>query len=117
MKKNMIIITIEIALVCTLMCGAVIAEDYEIVERTEQSVSNDLTARVAQILSNYDSENLTAADAKSINAAFREAGIRRGPGQKEAIEASGFAPRAISSLDPPPERRAEGDSSQRRDLL
>lgn len=110
MKKNRSIITI--ALVCILSCGAVIADDHEPVEKPEQTnkeqyISNDLTARVAQILSNYDSANLTAADAKAINNAFREAGVRRGPGQKAAIKAAGFDPRTISSLDPPPTRRAK----------
>ena len=64
--------------------------------------TDEQKALVASILSEYDAENLTAEDAKAINNAFREAGIRRGPGQQEAIEAAGFDPGKISSLDPPP---------------
>ncbi len=106
MKKNMIIITIVLA--CILTCGTVSADAFEAKERTEQtkteqSISSNLKSTVAKILSNYDSATLTAANAKAINNAFREAGVRRGPGQQEAIEAAGFDPRKISSLDPPPE--------------
>ena len=59
-------------------------------------------AIMVSILSKYDASSLTAKDARAINNAFREAGIRRGAGQKEAIEAAGFNPQTISSLDPPP---------------
>ncbi len=64
---------------------------------------------MAAILSNYDPANLTVADAKAINNAFREAGIRRGPGQKTAIESAGFDPQKISSLDPPPEKARQSE--------
>ena len=71
----------------------------------EQQLSDEQKAKVVSILSRYDSSKLTAADAKAINNAFREAGIRQGPGQQEAIEAAGFDPQKISSLDPPPDRK------------
>ncbi|MCP4116967.1 MAG: hypothetical protein GY737_16495 [Desulfobacteraceae bacterium] len=71
---------------------------------TGQAISTDgLYEKVASILSNYDPSNLTAADARAINDAFREAGVRRGPAQQEAIKAAGFDPHQISSLDPPPD--------------
>jgi len=59
-------------------------------------------ARVAEILSRYDATSLNAQDAKEINRAFREAGIRRGKGQTEAVSAAGFSPETLRRLDPPP---------------
>ncbi len=72
--------------------------------QNQESLSVNMKSTVLSILSNYDAENLTEADAKAINNAFREAGIRQGAGQQEAIESAGFSPRKISSLDPPPSR-------------
>jgi hypothetical protein len=57
-----------------------------------QLLSDELKEKVAAILSEYDPNTLTAADAKAINNSFREAGICRSPGQKEAIKAAGFDP-------------------------
>jgi len=74
-------------------------------EKQVQSLSDEQKARVASILSQYNASSLTAADAKAINNAFREAGIRRGPGQRAAIEAAGFDPEKIRTLDPPPDRK------------
>ena len=74
-------------------------------EKQLQSLSDEQKARVAAILGQYDASSLTAADAKAINNAFREAGIRRGPGQRAAIEAAGFDPEKIRTLDPPPDRK------------
>ena len=81
-------------------------------ERTEeQLLSDEQKARVVSILSQYDSTSLTVENAKAINNAFREAGIRKGPGQREAIEAAGFDARKISTLDPPPDRkRKDGEN-------
>ncbi len=70
---------------------------------SSQTMTADMKAKVASILARYKAASLTAADARAINDAFRAAGIRRGPGQKEAIEAAGFDPKKISALDPPPE--------------
>ncbi len=72
--------------------------------QNQESLSENMKSTVLSILSNYDADNLTEADAKAINNAFREAGIRQGAGQQEAIESAGFSPRKISSLDPPPSR-------------
>ena len=81
------------------------------VQTQEQSLSDVQKARVVSILSQYDSSSLTVEDAKAINNAFREAGIRKGPGQREAIEAAGFDARKISTLDPPPDRkRKDGEN-------
>ncbi len=67
--------------------------------------TDDLKAKVLAILSGYDPSSLTAADANAINNAFRQAGVRRGSGQREAIEAAGFDAKEISTLDPPPDRK------------
>ena len=74
----------------------------------QQSLTDEQKARVVDILSQYNASSLTAEDAQAINNAFREAGIRQGPGQQEAIEAAGFDPLVISSLDPPPDRGGQG---------
>ncbi len=60
--------------------------------------------RVATILTQYKADALTRADAQAMNEAFRDAGIRRGPGLKAAIEAVGFDTGKISALYPPPEK-------------
>ena len=70
----------------------------------QQELTAEQKDMIASVLSQYDPENLTAEDAKAINEAFREAGIRKGPDQREAIETAGFDPREISALDPPPDR-------------
>ncbi len=71
--------------------------------------SGEVKLKVAAILSKYKAANLTVADAKAINEAFRAAGVRRGPEQKAAIEAAGFDPQKISKLDPPPEKNKGAD--------
>jgi len=105
-KQKKKIITISI-LVGILIYGIVQAQEpvESPVKQNRQYTSNSYTAQVAAILSKYNPSSLTAADAKAINDAFRSAGIRRGPEQKQAIEAAGFDPRKISSLDPPPEKK------------
>ncbi len=68
------------------------------------------------ILADYNPSALTAADAKAIHQAFRDAGIRPGPGFREAIAAAGFDPEALRQLDPPPERRGgDGHGGRRHD--
>jgi len=79
-----------------------------------QPLTAEQKAQVKAILSKYKPESLTASDAKSINNAFREAGLRNGPGLQEAIHDAGFEPQRIGELDPPPgraeeERRPAGD--------
>jgi len=76
-------------------------------EPQTQQLTPELLSKVAAILSPYSPSSLTAADAKAINNAFRKAGIRRGPGQPEAIKAAGFDPEKIRSLDPPPKRKQQ----------
>ena len=95
----------------TVMAGDADRTPFPGVQTQEQSLSDEQKARVVSILSQYDSSSLTVEDAKAINNAFREAGIRKGPGQREAIEAAGFDARKISTLDPPPDRkRKDGEN-------
>lgn len=77
-----------------------------------QPLTADQKAKVKDILSKYKADSLTATDAKAINEAFRAAGLRNGPGLQEAIKDAGFVPEKIGQLDPPPDRRGEGDSDR-----
>ena len=70
--------------------------------------------RVAAILSSYKAADLTAADARAINEAFRDAGLRRGVGLRDAIAAAGFDPERISALYPPPGSGKPGGKPIRR---
>ncbi len=63
--------------------------------------------QVKAILSKYDEASLTAADARAINEAFREAGLRNGPALQQAVRDAGFVPEKIGELDPPPDRPGE----------
>ena len=67
-----------------------------------ERLTDEQKALVASILSQYDASSLTAENAKAINNAFRKAGIRNGPDLSEAVRASGFDGKTISTLDPPP---------------
>jgi Spy/CpxP family protein refolding chaperone len=74
---------------------------------------------IKSILSKYSPSSLTAADAKAIHREFKEAGIRPGPAERQAIQSAGFDPEKLRDLDPPPdmkERSEEGreDSSHGR---
>ena len=68
-----------------------------------QTLSADQAARVQAILKAYKPASLDADSAKAIHRAFRDAGIRPGPGLRSAIEAAGFDPRRLHDLDPPPD--------------
>ncbi|MCP4022743.1 MAG: hypothetical protein GY729_12940 [Desulfobacteraceae bacterium] len=80
----------------------------------EQVLTDEYKAKVASILSKYNGATLTQADAIAINNAFREAGIRQGQAQQEAIIAAGFDPKRISSLDPPPSRKEQGPKQEKK---
>ncbi len=72
--------------------------------RAPQSLTVQQKAQVKAILSSYRVDSLTAAEAKAINEAFRDAGLRNGAGLQEAMREAGFEPRKIGELDPPPDR-------------
>ena len=70
-------------------------------------LTDDQKSTVASILSNYDADNITAADAKTIFQKFQDAGITPQKGLKEAIEAAGFDAEAIRSLAMPNDNNLE----------
>lgn len=59
---------------------------------------------VNKILADYDSDPLSADDAKAIMDAIREAKIPGGKGVEDAINAAGFSFDEIRKLAPPPAR-------------
>jgi len=73
-------------------------------------LTNEQKAQVKSILSKFNAAALTAADAKAINEAFRNAGLRNGPELLDAIKSAGFVPERIGELAPPPDRPADGES-------
>jgi phosphatidylethanolamine-binding protein (PEBP) family uncharacterized protein len=69
-----------------------------------QPLTTDQRSQVKSILSGYNGASLTADDAKAINNAFRNAGLRNGPALQQAIRDAGFVPERIGELAPPPGR-------------
>jgi len=69
-----------------------------------QSLTAEQKAQVKSILSKYNESSLTADDARAINNAFRDAGLRNGPALQQAIKDAGFVPEKIGALAPPPDR-------------
>jgi hypothetical protein len=65
--------------------------------RAHRSLTDDQKKTVQDILSNYDSSKITAADAKSIFKSLEEAGIKGG-GLRDAINAAGFDADQVWSL-------------------
>lgn len=78
-----------------------------------QQTDKDLVEKVKSILSKYDFSALTAKEAKSINEAFRSAGLKGGKDLEEAIRAAGYDPTVISKLDPPPSSNKEAKKPNR----
>ncbi len=60
------------------------------------------TKTVNKILADYNSESLSADDAKAIMDAIRDAKIPGGKGVEKAINAAGFSFEQIRKLAPPP---------------
>ena len=83
------------------------------------SLTDDQKQEVQDILSQYDSSNLTADDAKSIMKAFKEDGIKPGSDLRDAITSAGFDAKQLFSLGrpkgghhmPPPSDATSGSSS------
>jgi len=118
-KKTIVLLSVW-GFISVLFFGTARADDpapgpSQGVRQQDQQLSDELKARVVAILSQYNPSSLTIEDAKAINNAFREAGIRRGPGQREAIEAAGFDSRKISALDPPPDRKKKDGQNSDKD--
>jgi Raf kinase inhibitor-like YbhB/YbcL family protein len=75
------------------------------IDKTEesQSLTMEQKTQVKSILSKYNESSLTAADARAINEAFRNSGLRNGPALQQAIREAGFVPERIGALAPPPD--------------
>jgi hypothetical protein len=97
-------------------------------EFQQRVLTDDQKSKIADILSQYDPENITEEQAKEIFAKFREAGIQPARGMKEAIEGAGFDAENLRSLGmpsgpgegggpPPPPPQAQGIDSQGLQLL
>jgi hypothetical protein len=69
------------------------------------SLTDAQKAAVTSILSKYKASTLTAADAKAIHNAFRDAGLKSGPGLNQAVTAAGWNPDKLRDLDPPPDMK------------
>jgi hypothetical protein len=59
-------------------------------------------AKVKSVLSAYKPATLTAEDARALKRALRDAGLRRSPALDDALQAAGFSPAKMESLDPRP---------------
>jgi hypothetical protein len=83
-------------------------------ERPDDSASLTAAqkAAVKSILSKYKAATLTAADAKAIHNAFRDAGLKSGPGLNQAVTAAGWNPDKLRDLDPPPDMKDRGQNKQ-----
>ncbi len=60
-------------------------------------LTDEQKTKVKDLLSQYDSENLTVEDAKSLFKSIQEAGIK-GPGLRDAIQEAGFDADKVWSL-------------------
>jgi len=76
--------------------------------RRSQPLTDDQKSQVKDILSQFDSENLTQEDAKSIFTAFREAGIQPGRDLAQTITDAGFDAEQIRTLARPEGARPPG---------
>ena len=74
------------------------------------ALTGQQVAAVKAILSKYSPASLSAADAKAIHSALRDAGLRAGPGLNQAVNAAGFDSDRLRDLDPPPDRKENADS-------
>ncbi len=111
MKKPAKLLSV-ISLILLISIGSAFAENTSNNGAQEKDSNVNYTSTVAAILKNYNANTLTKTDARAINDAFRQAGVRQGEAQKAAIEAAGFNPQKISSLDPPPDKNSGPDMRQ-----
>ena len=86
-------------------------------ERSKTADSASLTdaqkAAVKSVLAKYNAATLTAADAKAIHGAFRDACLRGGPGLNEAVKSAGFDSDKLRDLDPPPDMQGRGEGGSK----
>lgn len=67
-------------------------------ETSSSTLSSSQQETISSVLENYDADNLTAEDAQSIVAAFKEAGIEPGSELESALEEEGFDANEIGTL-------------------
>ena len=108
--------------ICLLFSGAVPAQsgvdntgapgmrDARVSAGDSALLTEQQKAAVLSILSKYNAATLTTDDAKAIHRAFRDAGVRGGPGLREAITSAGFDPHKLRDLDPPPDRKGREEA-------
>jgi hypothetical protein len=82
--------------------GAAVIKDGRERPGDAASLTDAQKAAVKSILSKYRAATLTAADAKAIHNAFRDAGLKSGPGLNGAVTSAGFNSDRLRDLDPPP---------------
>jgi hypothetical protein len=63
-----------------------------------QSLTDSQLETIGSVLSQYDSENLSEADAQAIVESFQAAGIQPGKALEEAMSAEGFDAKEVGSL-------------------
>ena len=83
-----------------------------------KEMTSDQAQTISDILSQYDADNVSEDDAKSIFKAFKDAGITPAKGMKEAIEAAGFDAEDLRSkglgdgnMPPPPPQNSSSSTS------
>jgi hypothetical protein len=95
-------------------------------QRTEQSLTKDQQSILSETLSQYDSENLTEADALSIVESFSQAGIQPGVAMEKAMSDLGFDAKSIGdsakisekgSRPPPPPKQSSEEITSMVDYL
>jgi len=85
--------------------GASVIKDVRGRPGDSASLTDAQKAAVKSILSKYKASTLTAADAKAIHNALRDAGLKSGPGLNEAVTSAGFNSDRLRDLDPPPDMK------------
>lgn len=108
MKKRILIIALVGFM--TLNFSALMAQNKRDGRPPQEKVevlTDAQTTTVNGILSEYDSESLSADDAKAIMKAIRDAKVPEGKGVETAINNAGFDFEEIRKLAPPPARQGK----------
>lgn len=94
--------------------------------RNEDVLSFDQQLTIESVLSNYDSDNLSAQDASEIVSAFQDAGIKPSKSLADAMDSMGFDAQMVGELagvqaqggmPPPPPPPPKGDENAIADIL
>jgi hypothetical protein len=108
--KRSLFSTIAGLMICVFLAGISYAQERNEENRSNmrgdsQALTEEQKTAAINFLSEYDTLNLSAADAKAIHKAMRNMGIRGGRAEDELLNSAGFDPEALKKLDPPPGRR------------